>query len=147
MTKSLITKTWIGGLITFAAGIVVTIVGVFLMLAYGGTFAQVAGNPNNYTFTPDINGFFWTTVMLIVIGGLVGLIGSIAQLVAWIGGLVNSFKLTDKTWFAVLLAGGVLALGFAPIGFAVMLAYVVTAPDGYTEAQLPTPSPKLAPTA
>ena len=65
----------------------------------------------------------------------------------WIGGLVNSFKLTDKTWFGVLVAGGVLALGFAPIGFAVMLAYVVAAPDGYTEAQLPTHSPKLAPTA
>jgi hypothetical protein len=147
MSKSLITKTWIGGLIAFAAGIVVAIVGVFLMLAYGGTFTQVAGDPNNYNFTPNINGFFWTTVMLIVLGGLIGLVGAIAQFVAWIGGLINSFRLTDKTWFAILLVGGVLAFGFAPIGFAVMLAYVITAPEGYAEAKPAVPRQELAPTA
>jgi hypothetical protein len=145
MTKSLVTKTWISGLIVFTAGILVAIVGVFLMLAYGGTFSQVSTNPNNYDFTPNIDGFFWTTVMLIVVGGIVALAGSIVQFVAWIGGMVNSYRLPDKTWFAVLLIGGVLAFAFAPIGFAAMLAYVIAAPEA--EHVPAMPAPRLAPTS
>ena len=129
MTKSTITKTWIGGLATFGAGIVVTLVGVFLMLAYGGTFTQAAGS-NSYEFQPYLNGFFWVTIALIVIGGLIAFVGSIVQLVAWVGALINSYALPERTWFAGLLAGGVLGLAFAPVGFAVMIAYVVAAPDG-----------------
>lgn len=152
MTKATITKSWIGGLAVFAAGVIVAIVGVFLMLAYGGTFNQVPGSSNNYDFTPTLNGFFWTTVGLIVTGGVIGLIGGLVQLVAWIGGLVNSYALPEKTWFLVLLLGGLLSFAFAPIGFAAMVAYVVAAPDGtpYRQAQLPTAGPQptpLVPTA
>ena len=138
MRKSTITRTWIGGLVVFAAGILVSIVGVALMLGYGGTFTQVAGT-NNYNFTPDMSSFFWTTVGVTVFGGILSLIGSIVQLAAWIGGLFNSYLLPSKGWFAVLLAGGVLSFAFAPIGFAAMLAYVVAAPDGepYTQRRAP----------
>ena len=152
MTKSAITKTWVGGLVVFAAGIVVAIAGVFLMLAYGGTFTQITGNPNNYTFTPDYTGFFWTTIGMIVAGGLIALIGSLVQLAAWIGGLVNSYALPEKTWFLVLLLGGLVSvlLALAPVGFAVMLAYVIAAPDGSvyrTQPQPPLQQPRpLAPT-
>jgi hypothetical protein len=135
MTKSMITKTWIGGLACFAAGIVVAMVGVFLMLAYGGTFTQVAGT-NNYDFVPDMNGFFGVTVLLIVAGGILGLLGSVVQLVAWIGGLFNSYALPTKGWFLVLLLGGLLSFAFAPIGFAAMIAYVIAAPDGMPFRQL-----------
>jgi hypothetical protein len=135
MAKPMIVKTWIGGLAVFAAGIVVALVGVFLMLAYAGTFTQVAGT-NNYDFVPDMSGFFWVTVLLIVAGGIIGLIGSIVQLVAWIGGLFNSYALPTKGWFLVLLLGGLLSVGFAPIGFAAMIAYVVAAPDGLPYQQL-----------
>ena len=151
MTKSLITKTWIGGLAVFAAGIIVAVVGVFLMLAYGGTFTQIAGT-NNYNFDPNINGFFWVTIGLIVTGGVIAFIGSIAQFVAWIGGMINSYALPDRAWFAVLLIGGVLSFAFAPLGFAAMLAYVIGAPDGtpYRKQQTPAimqqPRP-LSPTA
>lgn len=151
MTKSLITKVWIGGLAVFAAGIVVALFGVFLMLAYGGTFTQVAGT-NNYNFDPNVNGFFWVTIGLIVTGGVIAFAGSIMQFVAWVGGMVNSFALPDRMWFAVLLIGGVLSFAFAPIGFAAMLAYVIGAPDGtpYRQAQTPAipqqPRP-LAPTS
>lgn len=140
MTKSTVTRTWVGGLAVFAAGIVASIVGVSLMLAYGGVFTQVAGT-NNYDFTPNLDGFFWTAVAIIVVGGLITLVGSIVQLAAWIGGLVNSYLLPSKGWFAVLLLGGVLSLGFAPIGFAAMLAYVVAAPDGepYRKARTAAP--------
>jgi hypothetical protein len=148
MTKSTITKVWIGGLAVFAAGIVVAITGVFLMLGYGGTFTQIA-DTNNYNFEPSMNGFFWVTIALIVAGGLIGLIGSILQLAAWIGGLVNSYVLPSKAWFAVLLTGGLLSVAFAPIGFGVMLAYVVGAPDGtpYRLAPVPTPTQQPGPLA
>lgn len=150
MTKSAITRVWIGGLAVFAAGILVSIVGVFLMLAYGGTFAQVAGDPSNYTFTPNLSGFFWTTIALIVIGGVVALIGSIVQVAAWIGALVNSYMLPEKTWFLILLLGGLLSFVFAPVGFAVMIAFVVAAPEGTlyrTQPQPPLQQPRpLAPT-
>ena len=136
MTKSTVTRTWVAGLAVFAAGIVASIVGVFLMLAYGGVFTQV-GTSDAYNFTPNLDGFFWTAVSIIVVGGLITLAGSIVQLAAWIGGLVNSYLLPSKGWFTVLLLGGVFSLVFAPIGFAAMLAYVVAAPDGepYRKAQ------------
>jgi hypothetical protein len=148
MTKSTITKVWIGGLAVFAAGIVLAIVGVFLMLGYGGTFTQISGT-TNYDFVPNMNGFFWVTVGLIVAGGLIGLIGSIAQFVAWIGGLVNSYALPGRGWFWALLLGGILSFFFAPIGFAAMVAYVVTAPDGtpYRQVQPQTPAQPARPLA
>jgi hypothetical protein len=148
MTKSMITKVWIGGLAVFAAGIVVAIVGVFLMLGYGGTFTQVAGT-NNYNFVPNMNGFFWVTVGLIIAGGVIGLIGSIVQFAAWIGALVNSYGVPEKTWFLVLLLGGLLSLFFAPIGFAAMIAYVIAAPDGtlYRQATAPRPTQQPRPLA
>ena len=148
MTKSTINRVWIGGLTIFAAGILVAIVGVFLMLGYAGTFTQIAGT-NNYNFDPNINGFFWLTIGLIVAGGFIGLVGSIAQLAAWIGGLFNSYLLPEKGWFLVLLLGGLLSFFFAPIGFAAMIAYVVAAPDGlpYRQLKAPVGSMPVAPTS
>jgi len=151
MTKPMITKTWIAGLVVLAAGLVVAVVGVALMLAYGGTFTQIAGTANSYTFVPTLDSFFWSTVVVIVVGGVLAAIGGVVQLAAWIGGLVNSYRLPDKTWFAVLLLGGVFGLAFGLIGFAVMVAYVIAAPEGrlYSrpEAQPAAPRPStLAPT-
>jgi hypothetical protein len=138
MTKSMINKTWIAGLVVFAAGLVAAMAGVFLMLAYGGTFTQVAGT-SSYDFVPRIDGFFWSTVSAIVAGGVLAAVGGLIQLAAWIGGLVNSFMLPEKTWFFVLLIGGVLSLAFGLVGFAVMVAYVIAAPDGtlYRKPQVP----------
>jgi hypothetical protein len=139
MTKSTITKTWIGGLVVFAAGLLVVGIGVFLMLVYGGTFNQITGNPNSYDFVPRIDGFFWTTIAVMCVGGLFALVGGIVQLAAWIGALVNSYMLPDKAWFMVVLIGGIGGLFFGVIGFAVMVAYVIAAPDGapYRKPQVP----------
>src|SRR5579864_6952613 len=144
MTKSALTKTWIGGLAVFSAGIVVALVGVFLMLAYGGTFSQIAGT-GNYDFHPDLNGVFWTTIGVIVAGRVVALVGGIVQLAAWIAALVNSYGLVDKTWFIILLIGGLLGLGFAPLGFAAMVAYVVAAPEGLSASPQPPAAPVAPP--
>jgi hypothetical protein len=82
---------------------------------------------------------------------MITLIGRIVELAAWIGALFNSYMLPSKAWFLVLLLGGVLGIVLAPIGIAVMLAYVVAAPDGvlYRQMQVPTTMPQpwpLAPT-
>jgi hypothetical protein len=148
MSKSTISKTWIGGIVAFAAGLVLAGFGVFLMLAYGGTFNQVAGNPNAYDFVPAMNGFFWMTIWMIVLGGVVAAIGGIVQLAAWIGALVNSYLLPEKTWFAALLLGGIFGFFFGLVGFAVMIAYVVAAPDGtpYRQPRIPAPA-TLSPTS
>jgi len=43
--------------------------------------------------------------------------------------------LQDKTWFIVLLVGGLLGLNFGLVGFAAMVAYLVAGPDGRTSEQ------------
>ena len=113
-----------------------------------GAFWRADRGTNNYNVTPDLNGFFWTTIGLILVGGLITVIGGIVQFAAWIGALLSSYLLPEKTWFIVVLLGGVLSFAFAPIGFAAMLAYVVAAPDGapYRQEQVPTaPQPTPVP--
>lgn len=145
MRKSTITKTWLGGIIAVALGFVAAAVAIGLMLAYGGMFTS-APNGEGYDFVPTQDAFFWTMVGIIVTGFLVAVAGAIADFVAWIGALVNSFQLQDKLWFVLTLV-----LGLVGIGLVVMIAYLIAAPDGYEEkekisgAQAPQP-PTLAPT-
>jgi hypothetical protein len=151
MKKSTITRTWIGGLVLLTVGLVLAGVGVGLMLAYGGTFTQVATG-SAYEFVPSYDGVFWSAVAVITLGFLAAVVGGVVQLVAWIGGLINTYQLQDKTWFAVLLVGGVLGLMFGLTGFAAMIAYVIAGPDGMAvpkaRLQVPGVGPgSLAPTS
>ena len=58
--------------------------------------------------------------------GLLGIVaGGIGQFVAWIGAVVNTSRLDDKTWFVVLLV-----LGLLSFGFIAMLVYVLAGPGG-----------------
>lgn len=129
MTKATITRVWIAGLIALAAGLIVSAISIGLMLGYGGHFTTLPGG-TGYEFAPRMDGVFWTTVSLLLVGMFIAAVGITLQLVAWIGALVNTYRLEDKTWFAVLLAGGLLGLAFGLVGFAVMVAYVVAGPDG-----------------
>jgi hypothetical protein len=144
MTKPTITKIWLGGLVAIAVGLVVGGIGVGLMLAYGGTFTP-AVNGSGYDFVPQLDGFFWMAVMLIVIGGSVAAAGGIAQLAALIGALVNTYQLQDRTWFVVLAAGGLIGLAFGLVGFAAMLAYVIAGPDALVSATAPPARPPAPP--
>ena len=151
MTKTTVTRTWLGGVIALAAGLVIVGLGVGLMLAYGGHFTAAPGG-DGYDFVPTLDGFYWTTIGFIVFGGLVALAGGIVQLVAWVEAMANTNHLVDKTWFTILLVRGVVGLLFAPIGFATMVAYVVAGPDGMAMPQgqpaAPVaPSKTLVPTA
>jgi len=131
MRKSTVSAMWLGGLAGIAAGILGILIGAFLVLAYGGTFGGVDGGE----FTPTYDAFFWWMVGLITLGAFVVVAGGIAQVVAWIGALVNTFALPDKTWFVVLLVGGVVGIvGVVFAGFVVMVVYLLMAPDSTAPA-------------
>ena len=79
---------------------------------------------------PDVTGieptpFAWAMVglfflaLVAVVGGLIG------GLVSWIGALLNTAEVDDKTWFVVLLV-----LGLLSFGIVAMIAYVIGGPDG-----------------
>lgn len=134
MRKSTVTKTWFGGLLLLAVGLLVAGISIGLMLAYGGTFTK-APFGNAYDFVPRYDDVFWTTIGIMVVGFVVAAIGGLVQLAAWIGALINTFQLPDKTWFAVVLAGGLLGLAFGLVGFAAMVAYLIAGPDGMAAGQ------------
>lgn len=134
-------------------GLIIFGVAMGLMFAFGGQYVAAASG-NNY-FVPTTDSFFWTTVGFMILGGVIAIGGAIAQLVAWIGALVNTYALQDRTWFVVLLAGGLIGLAFGLVQFAVMIAYVIGGPDGMPsherrvqtyEPPMSGPTP-LAPTA
>jgi hypothetical protein len=140
MSKSVVTRTWLGGLVAIAFGLLIAGVAVGAMLAFGGTF-QTAPTGNGYDFVPAQNGAFWTSVSAIVIGGVLATFGGLVQLVAWIGAVINTYQVTDKTWFVVMLVGGVVGLAFGLVGMAVMIAYMIAGPDG---TAIPKTEPPVA---
>lgn len=139
MRKPTITMIWLIGVAVTVVGLIIAGVATGLMLANGGTYVPSA-NGNGYDFVPRADGYFWTTVAFIAVGCLIALAGIVAQLVAWVGAVVNTSALRDKTWFYVLLIGGLIGLAFGLTQFAVMLAYIIAGPDGTTnqEPWLPT---------
>jgi hypothetical protein len=146
MRKSTIGRIWLGGLAGIAGGLVAVVVGTILMLAYSGTY----GGPSGNDFVPTLNAFFWLMVGLITIGALVLAAGGIAQLVAWIGALINTYASPEKTWFLVLLIGGLLGVvGVLLAPFVVMVVYLIIGPDlgqPATAGTTPVPPPAtLAP--
>lgn len=136
MPKPTITKAWLAGLVVLVAGLIVGGVSLGFMLALGGHFVP-APSGNGYDFVPTLDGFFWTMLGLTIGGFVIAAIGGTVQLVAWIGALVNTYRLEDRTWFVVLLVGGLVGLGFALAGFAAMVAYLIAGPDGLTREQPP----------
>jgi hypothetical protein len=137
MTKSTVTRLFVGGIASVFAGIVFGFVALWVAFA-GGAF-QMSG--------PDVIGvnsgyFSWTMVALIVLGIVAIVGGAIAGLVSWIGALLNTAQLEDKTWFILLLV-----LGLFSFGLIAMIAYVIAGPDGTSArpmsqptAQSPTPA-------
>ncbi len=134
MKKSTIVRIWITGVVVLVAGILLGGISLGLLLGLGGHWVP-ATTPNNYNFIPTTDQFFWTTLGLSITGGVILLVGGIVQLVAWIGALVNTNQLAEKTWFIILLVSGILSLAFGLIGFAGMIAYVIAGPDGLAQQQ------------
>ena len=135
MTKHTVTRLFLGSLLGIFGGLVLMFVAIWVAGATGAL--QMNG--------PDVTGvqptfYAWTLVGLSIVGCLAMLGGAIGQFIAWIGAVLNTSRLEDKTWFVVLLV-----LGLLSFGFIAMLAYVIVGPDGTAVATAQSRRP--APTA
>ena len=120
MTKSTVTKIFVGSLIAITGGVVLLAAGVWLAYA-NGTF--IMRGPDVVGIHPSA--FTWSMGGLAIVGILAVIGGALGQFVAWIGAVLNTSRLEDKTWFIVLLV-----LGLLSFGFVAMLVYLVAGPDG-----------------
>jgi small-conductance mechanosensitive channel len=123
MTKQAISRLFVGSVVAFVAAIVLGIIAVIAALG-GGAF-QFNG--------PDVVGlnssaFTWSMIGLMILAGLALVGAAIGGLVAWIGALLNTAQIEDKTWFILLLV-----LGLLSFGFVAMVLYVIGGPDGTTQ--------------
>lgn len=124
MTKSTVTRIFIGSLFAIAGGVVLLAAGLFLAYVNG---MFVMRGPDVVGIHPSA--FTWSMAGLAVVGILAVIGGALAQFVAWIGAVLNTSQLEDKTWFIVLLV-----LGLLSFGFIAMLVYLVAGPDGTRDA-------------
>jgi hypothetical protein len=62
-----------------------------------------------------------------------------AIIASWVGALLNTSRLDDKTWFVVLLV-----LGLVSAGWVAMIAYVLAGPDGTAQDSTPSARAGLA---
>jgi hypothetical protein len=110
MSKRTITWLFVGAIVAVTAG---------LGLVLAAVWAAVSSN-------------VVLTVTLVVVGSLAMLAGAVAAVVSWVGALLNTAKLEDKTWFVSLV---VLTLfGLAVVA---MVAYVLAGPDGTRRGSAP----------
>lgn len=127
MNKPLISKLFVGGIVAVIAG--VFLAGFAFVAAIAAGAIVVSGAPPS---TVDITPFGWSMILLGILAVLAMVIGSLAGLVAWIGALINTAQIDDKTWFILLLV-----LGLLSFGFVAMIAYVIAGPDGTVVARRP----------
>jgi hypothetical protein len=120
MAKQTIARIFIGSLVAIVGGVVLLGAGLFLAYVNG---AFIVRGPDVVGF--QSSAFNWSMAGLAVVGVLALIGGALAQFVAWIGAVVNTSRLDDKTWFIVLLV-----LGLLSFGFIAMLVYVIGGPDG-----------------
>jgi hypothetical protein len=127
MSKVTVTRLFIAGIVAVVAGLMLALAAVVAALAGGGI---VIGGPA----VVEVNGgpLSWALVGLVI--ALVAITGgAIAGLVSWIGALLNTMQLDDKTWFVLLLV-----LGVFRFGFVAMIAYVLAGPDGTAQGATPS---------
>jgi hypothetical protein len=128
MTKPTVVRIFYGSLIAVVAGIILAFFAVW------GAFASGAFVMDGHDVVGvNTTGFAWLLVLVAGIGCFAIVGGAIGGLVAWIGALLNTAQLADKTWFILLLI-----LGLFSLGLVAMIAYVIGGPDGTRRAALPT---------
>lgn len=124
MSKTTVTKLFIGSAITVAAGATLAIASIWVAIA-NDVFVMNG---------PDVVGIQGSGLAWLLLGfGAVGAVaftgGLIGGLVSWIGALLNTSQLESKAWFVALLL-----LGIFNFGIFAMIAYVIVGPDGTTTA-------------
>ena len=118
MHKIMIRKLFVGSLIAAAGGLV--------LLAVAGGLA--IANSSVVKNGPDVTAIHatplgWVMIGLAGIAILVLVAAAITQFVAWVGAVINTAQLQDKTWFIVLLLTGLLSFGFIA-----MIVYLIAGP-------------------
>lgn len=111
----------------FLASVVAAVAATVLLLV---TVGLAVANDVLVMDGPDVVGvrsgsFGWVMITLAVLAVLVLLGAAVAQFVAWLGAVMNTSRLPDKTWFVILLVTGLLSFGFVA-----MIVYVLAGPDG-----------------
>ena len=124
MSKITVARLFWGSLIASAGGLILFVIAGWL--GFAGT-RWITNGPDVVGVQPTST--TWLAVTMGVFGAIALVGGGVAQLVAWIGALISTAQLGDKTWFLILLLLGIFGLGFIP-----MLVYVVAGPDGTTTA-------------
>jgi hypothetical protein len=134
MSKTTVTRLFIGAGLAIIAGAVLAFMAVGIAIASnvfvmdGSDIVGLRGSP-----------VAWAS-LAIGVGGVVAVIGGmIAGLVSWIGALLNTWQLESKAWFI-----GLLLLGIFNLGFFAMVAYLIAGPDGKATAT-PLAAPASAP--
>ena len=133
MSKTIVTRLFLGACVAVVAGFLVGFVAVVAALAGG---AVTVGGPD----VVRVNGTaFAGRLVWLVIASLGIAAGWLAALASWIGALFNTVQLDDKTWFVVLLI-----LGLFSFGWVAMVAYVIAGPDSTTQGRSRSDVPTAA---
>lgn len=122
MTKTTVTRVFLGSVVAVIAGAVLAFAAVWIAYA-NGAFVMSGFDVIGIQTTP----MAWTIVGLAVVAALAMIAGFFGGLVSWIGALLNTSQLEDKTWFIVILV-----LGLVSFGLVAMIAYVIAGPDDGT---------------
>jgi hypothetical protein len=127
MSKPTVTRLFIGAVLLVVVGLLVAFAAIVAALAGG---AITLGGPA----VVNVNGDAFAGVLVwLGIASLAIAAGSLAAIASWIGALLNTFQLEDKTWFVVLLVLGVFSLGWVA-----MAAYVFAGPDAMSPGMAPS---------
>jgi hypothetical protein len=131
MSKPMVTKLFLAGIVAVGAGVVLMIAGG--LAAVGGNLVVIDGSEVTVNAPTALD---WTGVFVATLGVLAIVGGVFAGFIAWIGALVNTAQLEDKLWFVILLVTGLFSFGFIA-----MLVYVLAGPDSTVRSTEPTVSP------
>ena len=118
MSKATVTFLFFGAIAALAVGAVVALATVVAAIAGG---VVTLGGSNGVSVDGQV---FAGSLPWLLIAGLVFAAGTLAALASWIGALLNTWQLADKTWFVVLLVFGLFSFGWVA-----MVAYVIAGPD------------------
>jgi hypothetical protein len=124
VSKATVTRVFLGSVVAVIAGAILAFAAVWIAYA-NGAFVMRGPDVIGVQATP----LAWTIVGLAAVAALAMIAGFVGGLVSWIGALLNTSQLEDKTWFILLLV-----LGLFSFGLVAMIAYVIGGPDGTTLA-------------
>jgi len=118
MSKPTVTRLFIGAVLVVIVGLLVAFAAIVAALVGG---VVTIGGPAVVTVN---GGTLAGTLVWLIIASLAIAVGALAAIASWIGALLNTVQLEDKTWFVALLVLGLLSLGWVA-----MAAYVFAGPD------------------